>query len=164
MTPLKILFATDSRGSSRIFYSSDFIRENPRKSVADVLRCPSSKRKQSDISRLFDGQRQTPLVRSANSGQTPWDDLTALRHELREQPDVFVIDGLNFLHAKLANLLAPKILAPTLAPATRPTRTRRTPLAIAKRRPVARWPISTRRTLRTRTCCCCSNFFSHDAP
>jgi hypothetical protein len=103
-------------------------------------------------------------MRSANSGQPTWDDLAALRHELGEQPDVFVIDGLDFLHAEFANLLAAKIFAPTFAAATRPARTRRTPFAIAKRRPIATWAISACGTLSTRTCCCCPNFFSHDAP
>jgi hypothetical protein len=108
-------------------------------------------------------------MRSANSGQATWDDLAALRYELGEQPNVFVIDGFDFLHAEFANLLAAKIFASTFAAATGPTRTRRTPFAIAKRRPVARGTISrrtisTRRTLSTRTCCSCSNFFSHDAP
>src|SRR4051812_25543143 len=103
-------------------------------------------------------------MRSANSGQATWDDLAALGHELGEQPDVLVIDRLDFLHAEFANLLAAKIFASAFAAATGAARTRRTPFAIAKRRPVARRTISTRRTLSTRTCCSCSNFFSHDAP
>ena len=69
---------------------------------------------------------QTPLVRRANSGQAPRDDLAALRHELGQQPDVLVIDGFNFLHAELANLLAAKIFASTFAAATRAAGTGRT--------------------------------------
>ena len=62
-------------------------------------------------------------MRSADPGQAPRDDLAALRHELREQADVLVIDGLNFLHAELANLLAPEIFAPAFAAAARAART-----------------------------------------
>ena len=112
----------------------DQIREDPCKSVADFLRGASGKRQQGDIPRLLDGQRQTPLVRGADSGQAPRHDLAALRHELRQQPDVLVVDGFNFLHAELANLLAAKIFAPTFAAATRSAGTRRTALPIAKSR------------------------------
>ena len=68
---------------------------------------------------------QTPVRRRGH-------DLAALRHELGQQPDVLVIDGLNFLHAEFANLLAAKIFAPTFAAATRPARTRRTAFPVAK--------------------------------
>jgi hypothetical protein len=136
-----------------------------KKCVADLyLRGASGKRQQCDIPRLLDGQGQSSLVRSANSGQPPRDDLAALRHELRKQSDIFVIDGLNFLHAELANLLAAKIFAPAFAAATRTAGTWGTAFPIPIRGTVAGRPISTRRTLSTRTCCCCSNFFSHDAP
>jgi hypothetical protein len=128
------------------------------------LRCASGERQQRDVPRLLDGQRQTSLVRGANPGQAPGDDFAALRHKLREQPDVLVIDGLNFLHAELANLLAAKIFAPTFAAATRTAGTWGTAFPIPIRGTVAGRPISARRTLSTRTCCCCSNFFSHDAP
>jgi hypothetical protein len=164
MTPLEILFR---HGFTWIFTDQSRnkkIREDPRKSVARFLRSPPGKRKQSDIPRLFDGQGQTSLVRRAHPGQTPGNDLAAFRHELRQQPDVFVIDGLNFLHAELANLLAAKIFAPTFAAATRTAGTWGTAFPIPIRGTVAGRPISTRRTLSTRTCCCCSNFFSHDAP
>ena len=74
-------------------------------------------------------RRQTPLVRRANPGQAPRDDLAALRHELGEQPDVLVVDGLNFLHAELANLLAAKIFASAFAATAGPAGTRRTALS-----------------------------------
>ena len=105
---------------------TDLIREDPRKSVADFLRGAPGKRQQRDVARLLDGQGQTPLVRRADSGQAPRNDLAALRHELRQQPDVLVVDGLDFLHAEFANLLAAKIFAPTFAAATRAAGTRRT--------------------------------------
>src|SRR5262249_33658598 len=85
-------------------------------------------------------------------------DLPALRDELREQANVLVVDALDLLDAELANLLAPKILASTFARATR----------------AAPWPRTTRsraltvsfcwRASRFRGRCCCSRFFSHDAP
>jgi hypothetical protein len=138
------------------------------KSLADFLRGSSGKRQQSNIPRLLDGQGQTSLVRRANPGQTPWDDLAALRHELGQQPDIFVIDGLNFLHAEFANLLAAKIFAPTFAATTRASGTWGTAFPIgtvSKRGTIPGRPVSTRRTLCARTHCCCrSNFFSHDAP
>ena len=105
--------------------------------------------------------RQSPLMRCANSGQAAWNDLAALRHKLGEQPDVFVIDRLNFLHAKLANFLAAKIFASALA-ATWAARTRRTTLSAIGS---SRRTISARRAVSHRTSVrCCSHFFSHDAP
>jgi hypothetical protein len=157
-------------GSTRIFTDQIKVKKSVKIRVnpwPGFLRSPSGKRQQRDVPRLLDGQGQTSLVRSANPGQTPRDDLAALRHELREQPDIFVIDGLNFLYAELANLLAAKIFAPTFA-ATRASGTWRTAFpigTISERRTITGRPISTHRTLPTRTCCCCrSNFFSHDAP
>src|SRR5207237_5423474 len=64
------------------------------------------KRQQSDISRLLDGRRKPPLMRRAHAGQPPGDDLAPLGHKLRKQAHVFVIDGVNLLLAKLANLFA----------------------------------------------------------
>src|ERR1700722_4168631 len=134
------------------------------------LRSAPGKRQQCDVARLFDGGRQASLVRRADSGQAARNDLAALRHKLRQQPDVFVVDGLNFLHAELADLLAAKIFTSTFA-ATGSARTWGAALAIgpvAKRRTISsRGPIPARRALPPRTCsrCCrCSSFFSHDAP
>jgi hypothetical protein len=45
-------------------------------------------------------------MRSANSGQSARSDFAALRDELREQTNVFVIDGFDFFDAELANFLA----------------------------------------------------------
>src|SRR5271167_4179174 len=90
---------------------------------------PAGKWQQRNIACLLDRQRQAPLVRSANPGQPSRHDPSAFRHKLRQQTDVLVVDGFNLLDAKLANLLAPEILAPTraatLAAAARSTRTRR---------------------------------------
>src|SRR5579864_9235046 len=97
-----------------------------------VLCRPSGKWQQGNIARLLDRQRQTPLVRRAHACQAPGHDPPAFRHELRQQTDVLVVDGLDLFDAELANLLAPEILPSTraaLATAARPARTRRTPLA-----------------------------------
>jgi len=115
MTPYRDSFG---HGFTRIF--TDQIKEQKSVKIRAIrgqvfLRSSSGKRQQRDVPRLLDGQGQTSLVRRADPGQTPWNDLAALRHELREQPDVLVIDGLNFLNAELANLLAAKIFAPTFA-------------------------------------------------
>jgi len=102
-------------------------------------------------------------MRGTNTGQSPWNDLPALRHKLSEQPNILVIDGLDLLHAELANFLAPEILAAAFAPtrASRPTRTRWTTFsavgAISARRAVSAGGMSSRRR------CCCS-FVSHVAP
>src|SRR5438105_1312594 len=70
---------------------------------------------QSNIARLLDGCRKTALMRGANPGQAARHNLAALGNKLREQPHVFVINGVNFFHAKLANLLAPEKFAATFA-------------------------------------------------
>src|SRR5207247_9740481 len=51
----------------------------------------------------------------ANTGQAARHNPATLGDKLREQPVILVIDGLNLLHAKLANLLAPEIFAATFA-------------------------------------------------
>src|SRR6266849_167971 len=167
MTPVKNSFSPREHGVARIslrLICSVKIRVNPR---PGSLRSAPGKRQQRNVPRLLDGGRQTPLVRCANAGQAPRNNLAALRHELGEQPDIFVVDGFNFLHAELADFLAAKIFAPTLA-ATGAARTWRTTLSsIGSRRTVASgWTISARGTVSNRTSvrCCCSDFFSHDAP
>jgi hypothetical protein len=130
MNSLRNSFATDCadfRGSDQ----AKKIREGPRNPWPDFLRGASGKRQQRNISRLLDGQGQTPLVRGANPGQPPWDDLPAFRHELGEQTNVLVIDGLNFLYAELANFLAAKIFASTFA-AARATGTGRTAFPVSE--------------------------------
>jgi hypothetical protein len=139
------------------FLRSAKIRANP---WPGFLRSAPGKRQQSNVSRLLDRGRQTPLVRGADSGEASRNDLATLGHELRQQPDVFVVDGFNFLHAEFADLLAAKIFTPTFA-ATRAAWTRRTALtSIGSRRTV-----STGRAVSYRTAVrCCSDLFSHDAP
>ena len=64
------------------------------------------------------------------SGQAPWNNLATLRHELRKQANILVIDGLDFLRAEFANLLAPEILPAARSSAFPPTAgARRSPLA-----------------------------------
>jgi hypothetical protein len=59
-------------------------------------------------------------VRRTYAGQATWSDLTALRHELSQQAYVFVIDSLDFLDTKLADFLAPEVLAAAFTWTTRP--------------------------------------------
>src|SRR5438874_2223164 len=73
------------------------------------------KRQQSNVAGLLDSRGNTPLVRRANAAQAPRDDLAPLGDELPEQADVFVIDGVNLLHAKLADLLAAEKFASSIA-------------------------------------------------
>jgi hypothetical protein len=171
MTPVKILFR---HGFTRIFTGqirkekSVKIRVNP---WLGSLRSAAGKRQQGDVPRLLDGQGQASLVRCTDSGQSTRNYLAALRHELGKQPDIFVVNSLDFLHAELANFLAAKIFAPAFT-ATRTAGTRGTTLStigpVAKRGTVTPGgPISTRGALPTRTSFryrCCSHFFSHDAP
>jgi hypothetical protein len=104
------------------------------------LRSSASEWQQGNITSLLDRQRQPSLMRCANPSQPPRDNSPALRHELRQQTNVLIVDRLDLFDAELANFLAPEILAPTgaatLATTARSTRTRRrTPLAAI--RPVA---------------------------
>src|SRR5713226_2000894 len=85
--------------------------------------CPPCKRQKRDIARLFDCSGKATLVRRAHSSQAPRHDLTALGDELRQQTHVFVVDRLNLLHAKFADLLAAEILAAAF-PATARTASR----------------------------------------
>jgi len=56
-------------------------------------------------------------MRSTNTGQAPWNDLSALRHKLSEHTHVLVVDSIDLLNAEFADLLAPEILAATFEPA-----------------------------------------------
>jgi hypothetical protein len=133
VTPLEILFATDSRGFSRINQRIEKIREDPCESVADSY---YEARPANGSSAMFraclmarDRRRwcgvQTPVRRRGTI-------LPLSATNLRQQPDVFVVDGLNLLHAEFANLLAAKIFAPTFAATTWSAGTGRTALAITK--------------------------------
>ncbi len=69
------------------------------------------KRQQGDVPRLLDGARQSALVRGAHTGQTAGDDLAPLGDKLLQQPHIAVVDGVDLLHAELADLLAPEEFA-----------------------------------------------------
>src|SRR5260370_22364700 len=104
---------------------------------------------------MLERQAQPALVGRAHAGQPPRRDLAALGHKLGQQTHVFVIDGLNFLSAELANLFAAEKFASALAGSAGSAagRTKRTAFAAsasAAGRRVARW--------------CWSSFVSHDAP
>jgi hypothetical protein len=96
-----------------IFFQNDFHDDSV--SLIDSLLCASGEGQQSDVASLLYCPRQSSLVRRANTGQTPRSDLPALRHELREETHVLVIDGFDLLDAKLANLLAPEVFASAFA-------------------------------------------------
>ena len=101
------------------------------------------------------------LMGRADASQSAGNNLATLRHKLSEQPDVFIINCLYFLHTEFADFLAAKIFTPPFA-ATRAARTRGAAFPT-----ITRGTISPRRTLPARTAfrrCYCSNFFSHDAP
>src|SRR5450631_267898 len=75
----------------------------------------SGEGQQGDVARLLDGPRQTALVRRAHTGQAARSDLAALRHELRQQTHIFVIDRFDLFDAEFANLLAPEEFTATFA-------------------------------------------------
>src|SRR5438270_11285724 len=77
-------------------------------------------RQQGDVARLLDRVGQAALVRSANSGEAPRDDLAALGHELAKQAHVLIVDSVDLLDAEFANLLAAEILFVAARPTTRP--------------------------------------------
>ena len=54
-------------------------------------------------------------MRRANAGQSPRNDSSTFGDKLREQTNVLVVDSLDLFDAKLANLLAAKILAASTA-------------------------------------------------
>jgi hypothetical protein len=73
------------------------------------------KRQQSDVASLLDGTRQPPLMGGADAGEAPGDYLAALGNKLLQQAYIAIVDGIDFLDAELANLLAAKELASSAA-------------------------------------------------
>jgi len=63
-------------------------------------------RQQRDIACLFDGPGHAPLMRGANAGQAPRNDLAALGNKALQQAHIAVWNGVDFLDAELADLLA----------------------------------------------------------
>src|SRR5882762_5173934 len=90
----------------------DGSQTNPRRPCLAACTC---KRQQSNVARLLDRRRKTPLMRSAYAGQPARHDLTALSDELPEHAVVLVVDVLDFFHAELADFLAPEKLASAFA-------------------------------------------------
>jgi hypothetical protein len=75
------------------------------------LLVPCCKRQQGDISGLLDGAGQAALVRGANAGEPPGNDLAALGYKSLQQPDIAVRDRIDLLGAELADLLAAEKLS-----------------------------------------------------
>src|ERR1700744_3475658 len=87
---------------------------------------PRSERQQGDVAGLLDGACESPLMRGAHTGQAARNNLAALRNKLLQQAHIAVMDGVDLLHAELADLLPPEELA-----TARPTRSARTTWAAA---------------------------------
>ena len=75
-----------------------------------VARC---ERQQGDITSLLDGAGQTALVRGANTGKPPGNDLATLGDEALKQADVAVGDGIDLFGTEFADLFAAEELAAT---------------------------------------------------
>src|SRR5689334_22637157 len=93
-------------------------------------------------------------MRCAHARKPPRNDLSALGNKLRQQSYVFVIDRLDLLDAKLADLLAAEVFTSALAA---PSRTS-APLPVS-----VAWARALRRFGRCR-CFWCSHFVSHRSP
>jgi hypothetical protein len=139
---------------------------------------PRSEWQQGDVAGLLDGACQSPLVRGTHTSQAAGNNLAPLGNKLLQQAHIAVMNGVDLLHAELADLLAPEELAPTRA-----TRSARPAWAAATWTAVATWTIScgtlwtvSRRTVRaipgrtiagwTLDCCArcrcyCAGFLSH---
>ena len=76
---------------------------------------PGGEGQQSNVASLFDSASQLALVRRADSGQAPRNDLAALGYELLQQANFAVRDRIDLLGAELANLLAAKELSSAAA-------------------------------------------------
>src|SRR4051794_17068031 len=61
-----------------------------------------------DLPRAFDGRLQFALVLRAGAGDAPRQDLAALGHEGSDELHIFVIDVVDFVRAKLADLAPAK--------------------------------------------------------
>jgi hypothetical protein len=73
------------------------------------------KRQQSDIARLLDGPCQPALMGGAYAGEAPGYYLAPLGDKLLQQAYVAIVDGIDLLDTKLADLLAAKELASSAA-------------------------------------------------
>jgi hypothetical protein len=72
---------------------------------------PGGEGQQGDVAGLLDCAGEAALVRGANAGQAPGHDLAALGHELLQETDVPVGDGVDLVGAELADLFAAEKLA-----------------------------------------------------
>jgi hypothetical protein len=72
---------------------------------------PRGEWQQGDVPGLLDGASETALVRGANAGKPPRNDLSALSHKALQQANIAVRDGVNLLGAELADLLAAEELS-----------------------------------------------------
>ena len=59
-----------------------------------------------NVSGAFYSDSQLSLMTSAGTGNTPRDDLSAVRQLPFQSRNIFVIDLLNFIHAESANFFA----------------------------------------------------------
>ncbi len=83
-----------------------------------MARC---KRQQGDVPGLLDGAGEAALVRGANAGEAPGNDLAALGHEALQETDIAVGDGIDLLGAELTDLLAAEELAASAGTTARGT-------------------------------------------
>jgi len=102
-----------------------------------VARC---ERQQGDIASLLDGAGQTALVRGANTGKPPGNDLATLGDEALQQANIAIRDGVDLLGTELADLLAAEELAAAARTTGRTGCPRRTATAgMAARATRSRW-------------------------
>src|SRR3989440_12679005 len=97
----------------------------------------SRERQQRDVARPLDGHAQPALVPRADARHSPWQNLPALLHELRQDVRALVVDEVHLLDAELAHLLLPEILALAPGPASGTSRTTAAWSAIAPRTTVS---------------------------
>jgi hypothetical protein len=72
---------------------------------------PRGKRQQGDIPGLLNRAGKAALMRGANAGEPPRNNLAALGHKALQQADIAVRDRVDLLRAELADLLAAEELA-----------------------------------------------------
>jgi hypothetical protein len=103
--------AQDSKSASRglspfLFDAPLYKRANANRRGGGLRLVPRGKWQQGDIPGLLDGAGKTALVLGADAGQTARHNLAALGHKTLQQPNIAVGNGIDFLGAELANLLA----------------------------------------------------------
>lgn len=96
--------------SSRRMARSSVGRSGRRRARRRGARGAARKRHQRDVPRALDGHAQPALVPRAHPGHSPWKNLPALLHELRQNVCSLIVDEIHLLDTEFAYFLFAEVL------------------------------------------------------